>query len=449
MKTFFDHINASQNSPFFIEEGKKYSYKHIELRIIERSKSLRHQGIKKGHLIAFQRSSPIDFFIDLFALWKLDAIAVPFSPKAPLEEIKKWHKEIPFSFLIQKEKVLKLSTLTSTFGHEGPCLVILTSGSSGQPKGVVLEQKNLYYSALGTNQFYSLGNHDRWGLTLPPHHIGGLMIGLRCLIAGASVVIKHKSQNLTEFINTEKPTFLSLVPHQLKSIINSKLDHSLKAILVGGAQVSNSLMKDAKRQRLPLSPTYGLSEMASQVTAQKPRDFLEKKDIYHLGSPLPYRNLKIGSKGKVILEGPTSFLGYIINKELTPSEKKWISQDLGELTKTGNLIIKGRVDNIFISGGENINPVEIEEALIEHQDIEEVHVVPVPHSKFEKVPFAFYKSKKKLTKEELSQFLKDKIHPFKKPKYYFPNDFSYQGIKPQKSELKKKALAIIEKENSA
>ena len=445
MKTFFEYLNASQDLAIFIEKDKTYSYKDVRLRVIERSKNLRDQGVNKGHLVALQRSSPINFFIDLFALWKLEAIAVPFSPKGPIEEIKKWHKDIPFSFLIQEETLLKFSA--STFGHEGPCLVILTSGSSGQPKGVALEQKNLYYSALGTNQFYSLEKNDRWGLTLPPHHIAGLMIGLRCLIAGASVVIRSNSQSLTEFINLERPTFLSLVPHQLKSILKSQLDHSLKAILVGGAQVSNSLMRDAKRQRLPLSPTYGLSEMASQVTAQRPRDFLEKKDISHLGSPLPYRSLKIDSKGKIVLEGPTSFFGYIINKELAPSEKKWTTQDLGELTRTGNLILKGRVDNIFISGGENINPTEIEEVLIEHQDIEEVQVVPVPHSKFEKVPFAFYKSKKKLTKEELSHFLKDKIHPFKRPKYYFPNEFSHQGIKPRKSELKKKALEIIEKES--
>ena len=435
--SFFAIINASSNFPFLIDKKESLSFAQFQKKVLERSAALKKHGLQRDQFIGLQRTQNVSFFIDLFSLWHLGAIAVPFSPKAPALDIKNWEQDVPLSYLLNEDNIEKRSSPKDSLFNDQttrPCLIILTSGSSGRPKGVALSKDNLYYSALGSNQFYNLQSKDRWGLTLPPHHIAGIMIALRCFLARASIILNSDHEPLASFIKKEHVTFLSLVPHQVMKLFGHDLN--LKAVLVGGAPLSETLRKKAREFGLPLSPTYGLSEMSSQVTAQHPRDFLADNESFHLGQVLPYRDLSINQEKRIVLRGKTSFLGYVTQRKLLPSPAEWITQDLGELSSKGELYVNGRADQVFISGGENINPYEIEKVLEGYPSIEETYVVPVNHPSLGKIPYAFYKAKEELSPQKLSSFLKERIHPFKIPPFFhFMKTFHHEGLKIKKKKL--------------
>ena len=370
---FLDHFSTST---FFSAGENKFSYNLFKIEVNKKAKTLKDKDVKEGDFVGLKVKNPFEFFVTLFALWKIKAIAVPFSDKMPKENILKWSQDLPLALIIHnQEKYENVETNSIFFDKKNTLVsgvVILTSGSSGPPKGVLLTEENLFYSALGTNQFYNILPEDQWGLTLPHHHIAGLMIPLRCLLAGASVTLKEPQQPLPLFIQETKPTYLSVVPHQVKDMLdfkvkkeeNKKSFSSLKAILVGGAFLSLQLKKRAKKESLPLSPTFGLTEMASQVTAQRPQDFLKDSPSDHFGHLLPFRKMAFDKDHKILLGGKTSFSGYLTKQKLIqpPYSDKfpnlWQGQDQGQYDQNLRLILKGRHDKVFISGGENINPLK-------------------------------------------------------------------------------------------
>ena len=146
-------------------------------------------------------------------------------------------------------------------------IFLLTSGSGGTPKVVVHSLAGLLKSSRSTLDFYGITREDRWPLTLPLYHVAGLQVVLRCLLARIPL-----SLELSE------ATVLSLVPTQLAGMMEDGAQVSLmkrmKAILVGGAPLSEELRERARGMGLPLSPTYGMTETGSQLAAIPPRDFL-------------------------------------------------------------------------------------------------------------------------------------------------------------------------------
>ncbi len=472
---FYDYLNHFSELSLFKREEETFSYAFFKTKVDEKEKEFLKSGIKENDLVGIKIKDPIEFFSSLFALLKMKALAIPFSDKMPEENILNWSDELQLNFLIKipkrferKETGPTLCNKLNNRGNQsiqGPGVVILTSGSSGKPKGVLLKEQSLFYSALGTNQFYNFQSEDRWGLTLPHHHIAGLMIPLRCLLKGGSVILNDTNQPLPLFIKETKPTYLSLVPHQLKEIINFISDNednekektiypSLRAVLVGGAFLSLQLKKIARQKKIPLSPTFGLSEMSSQVTAQSPQDFLKEPPSNHIGSLLPYREMTVDKDQRILLGGKTIFSGYLSKKEfhsLCFSESApnlWQSQDKGFLDQNSKLVLTGRQDKVFISGGENINPFEIEKVLMEHEGIDSAIIIPVPHVKYGQVPFAFFESKKEVSNHVLDSYCRKKLHPFKIPYGYAPlKKISSASIKPSKEELSLIAKQEITKQN--
>jgi len=473
-KKFYEYFKHSSKLPFFYRCNESFSYLYFKNLIDKKEKALKESGVKKNDLVGIRDKDPIEFFSTLFALWKIKTTVVPFSEKMPEKNILGWLEELQVNFLIEntkrfeKDKVepilcRRLNEQKSQY-IEGSGIIILTSGSSGKPKGVLLKEDNLFYSALGTNQFYNFKSQDRWGLTLPHHHIAGLMIPLRCLLAGGSVTLNDSNQSLPLFIREKRPTYLSLVPHQLKEVLNfistnededeENIFPSLKTVLVGGAFLGLQLKKQARDKKIPLSPTFGLSEMASQVTAQHPQDFLNETPSDHIGSLLPYREMVIDENHRILLGGKTIFSGYITKKQFQPLSSKegepklWQSQDLGRLDEFSKLFLTGRQDKVFISGGENINPFEIETVLIEHEKIESAIAISIPHFKFGEVPFVFYQSEKELSDLELDSYCRNKLHPFKVPHGFSSiKNVSFSTLKPSKDQLSLIARKEIIKKN--
>ena len=275
---------------------------------------------------------------------------------------------------------------------------LLTSGSTGKPKIAQLTQENLYYSALGAVEYFGLNESDRFLLSLPYFHVGGLAIIWRSLLSGGTLVIPQ-TKNLSNEIIREKITRVSLVPQQL-----TQGDFpTVKTVLLGGQAMPDDLGK----YDLPLYVSYGMTEMGSVIAAARWNREL-------VGEILPYRKVRIDD-GEIFVGGKTLFAGYL--GEEKPGE--WFAtKDLGSISEKG-LQIFGRKDRLFISGGENIQPEEIEAAILSLPEIKRVRVISRKDKKYGERPIAFLDP---FPVPNLKKRLEGLLSRFKIPDAFFPLD---------------------------
>ena len=272
-----------------------------------------------------------------------------------------------------------------------PATIVFTSGSTGVPKAALHTFGNHYHNALGSNANIALRPGHRWLHSLPLYHVGGLSILFRCLLAGATVALPQQGTPLGESIARLGATHVSLVSTQLLRLLREDAElGGLEAVLMGGGPVSASLVEEAVVRGLPIHISYGLTEMASQVTTTPPDASLE--ELRTAGRVLPGREISIFETGEILVRGKTLFAGYVEGTKLERSldEDGWFhTGDLGALDENGYLGVEGRKDNRFISGGENIQPEEIEEAISGLRGVEGAVVVPVADPEFGHRPVAF------------------------------------------------------------
>ena len=275
--------------------------------------------------------------------------------------------------------------------QERPATIIFTSGSTGAPKAALHTFGNHYHSALGSNANIALRPGDRWLHSLPLYHVGGLSIIFRCLLAGATVAFPQPGTTLGESIAGLAATHISVVSTQLSRLLRERANlGGLEAVLMGGGPVPSSLVDEALVCGLPLHTSYGLTEMASQVTTTPPGASL--RELRTSGRALPGREVSLSERGEILVRGATLFAGYVEGEESDRplDEEGWFhTRDLGVLDESGYLRVGGRLDNLFISGGENVQPEEIEEALCRLNGVDEAVVVPVSDEEFGARPVAF------------------------------------------------------------
>jgi len=339
-----------------------------------------------------------------------------------------------------------------------PATIIWTSGSVGRPKAVLHTRGNHYFNAIGSAANIPYGSGDRWLLSLPLFHVSGLSILVRTIIGGATVVVPAQRNDLATTIIDHDITHVSLVSTQLIRLLHDEQGRNglrqLKAILLGGSAMPRAALDEAYSLGLPIHISYGLTEMGSQV-ATTPRDVPAEKR-YTSGRVLPHRELKIDSDGQILVRGETRFAGYVEGTDLRQpfdADGWYATGDLGQIDAEGYLCVAGRKDNMFISGGENIQPEEIEAVLLQLGSIEQAMVVPVPDAEFGFRPAAFVKAQN-VSEEQIVAFLQQRLPHFKIPRAFFPwpGQLAVQGIKVSRKQMQQMALELVdirERNNSA
>ncbi|CAG9295336.1 o-succinylbenzoate--CoA ligase [Celerinatantimonas diazotrophica] len=310
--------------------------------------------------------------------------------------------------------------------------MILTSGSSGEPKAVIHSWQNLYYSAIGSQARIQLSQGDCWLASLPLFHVGGQALIYRALLCGASIALSFDS--LEKTLGRFPITHLSLVPTQLYRLLKQENFHSnvlhLKHILIGGGPCNETQLQATLNRGFIAYMSYGSSEMSSQVATRV------VGQGQGAGTLLPYQEVKINTNHEVLLRGLTLSPGYFKAGKRVPlsDEQGWFhSGDCGDYIDN-QLVIHGRLDQMFICGGENIQPEEIEMALLNHPQIIAATVVAIADEEYGKRPVAFIKSNDTLTRASLDDFLKPKLSAFKRPVYYFEQP-KQAGLKVQRTQL--------------
>jgi o-succinylbenzoate---CoA ligase len=327
---------------------------------------------------------------------------------------------------------------------ERPATIVFTSGSTDIPKPALHTFGNHYYNALGSNANIMLRPGDRWLHSLPLYHVGGISILFRCLLAGATIALPGHGTPIGDSIAGLGATHVSLVSTQLLRLLREDTELAgLKAVLMGGGPVSASLVDEALSRGLPIHTSYGLTEMASQVTTTPPGVSLEA--LRTAGRVLPEREVSISEEGEILVRGATLFAGYVEGKtlDLPLDTDGWFhTGDLGELDENGCLRVLGRKDNLFISGGENIQPEEIEEVLCRLDGIDEAVVVPVDDPEFGQRPVAFVKTEGD-EPGDLAPKLREILPGFKIPTTFYPwPENTQRGIKLDRNALRERAQQL-------
>jgi O-succinylbenzoic acid--CoA ligase len=317
-----------------------------------------------------------------------------------------------------------------------PATVILSSGSTTFPKAVVHTLSAHLANAAGAASNMPLSPHDGWLWSLPLYHVSGLAILFRVFTAGATLVIPRPRADLHDAITLPRVTHLSLVQQQLRRLLmaRTRCPPGIKAVLLGGSSYARELVDRSLLAGYALHTTYGMTETASQVTATPPGASADQ--LMSAGRLLPFRELKIDDQGEIHVRGDVLCLGYRRGQDVTAliNEFGWFpTGDLGRWTAGGWLTILGRRDNMFISGGENIHPEEIEAALLEITGIRQALVVAASDDEYGQRPVAIVDADE-LRPRDFASSLREKLPAFKVPNRFYRWPAELQNtIKPSRS----------------
>ena len=441
--------------------GVEVSYGELDRLVSGTARRMAEEGVGREDRIALVMDRSVEAVILLLATMRAGAVACPISMRLPEAAAAERCRNLGVSLTVGDrplEAAVAAKALIERGPHENPdaappfsedapATIVFTSGSSGAARAALHTYGNHYFSALGAQDNMPLGCGDRWLLSLPLWHVGGLAILFRCLLAAATVVLPDPSDSLSESVR--KVTHASMVSTQLRRLLReaeSGEAHPEKALLLGGGAVSPGLIDEAVRRGIPVHTSYGLTEMASQVTATPPGAAPEV--LRTSGGVLPWRELHCDEGGQIMVRGRTRFAGYVEGDRLVRpfDEEGWFATgDMGRLDASGRLIVRGRMDHLLISGGENILPEEIEVVLAGVEGVERVVVVGVADEEYGQRPVAFVEmADGEIDVPRLCAAAEAVLPRFMTPDafYPWPAGLAGGGFKPDRSQLQRRAEAL-------
>lgn len=470
-------LTPNREAIFDYLEKKTYNYKELNIRANKLARVLLDYGISKGDRVATFSTNRIEC-IDLFlATGKIGAILVPFNVRLSLQELEyliqktepsliffdlklesqaieiKNKKIIP-KHIFMGEKVIDndptIQQLTNKVSRsdierpviniEDPHLILFTGGTTGLPKGAILSHRLIFWNSVNTILSWGLNAEDIQPLLFPLFHTGGwnvLLVPFYHLGAKTILMGDFNPEETLEIIEKQNCTIVVGVPTIFLMMANNpkfentNLD-SVKIFISGGAPCPVAIMERYWAKNKLFKMGYGLTEVGPN-NFYLPENQIKKKPK-SVGLPVFHCDMKIintktnaiveqGEVGELLLRGPHIFSGYWDE----PEESKkviepngWVhTGDLAKQDEEGYYYIVGRRKEMYISGGENIYPVEIEELLFKHPAIDLAAVIGVPDDKWGEVGKAFITLKlgKTTTIDAIREYLTQRLAKYKVPKY--------------------------------
>ncbi len=440
----------TSNTIAIIDDKQRISFSELTNFISGTAKHLLNKGIKPKEYIPLLSNNSLQYVITIFALWKINAIPVPINTRLKDEEILSILESVGCSTIIKSsefnESLLELPSIEMKIESNNEVLefqnsanlndtavIIHTSGSSGKPKGVETTNNNLFQSYLSEKKEFHYSSDDCFLASLPFYHIGGIAIINRTLLSGGTLVIPKslKQNDIVDSMQKNNPTIISFVPTVLSRLIDSGIspNKNLRHLFLGGGASSDNLIHSALKKKWPVVKVFGSSETTAMVTACYGEEL--KKHPSSAGKPLEdvelkildetKKNLDVDVVGEIAIKSPSIAKGYL-NGEENWNDKihsgYYLTGDYGFLDKDNKLFVVSRRTDLIISGGENIDPREVENIINEHNEISDSFLFPIKNEEWGELPVAFISLKKNSTleKEEIVEHLKSKIASFKIPK---------------------------------
>ncbi len=322
-------------------------------------------------------------------------------------------------------------------GDEDPHIIMYTSGTTGIPKGAILSHRKTFFNVLNAEMIYHLTFKDRLIVSRPMFHSGGLLVeSAPILYKGGTLILKKRFRpyEILEAVRKYRVTLLEL-PATVYQFILRDCDltqydlSSIRCFFTGGERIPVALLKEYQKRGIIISQIFGQTE-SSTITFLSSEDAVKK--IGSVGVPVFHGEVKIvdkegkevppGEVGEIIVSGPTLMSGYWNRPDLTAEaiREGWLyTGDLAKKDEEGYFYIVDREKDMYISGGENIYPAEIEKVFFTHPKVFDIGVIGVPDNQWGEVGKAYIvlKPGEAMTKEEALQFLRGKLGKYKIPKH--------------------------------
>lgn len=420
-------------------------------RIVSVAAALEVAGVGQGTRVGLCLPPGEQLLSLLIAIFRRGAVACPVNPQFPEAYRKGLLAKLDCALVIDADEPTQVqegmvSAADSSFAiwrPEAPATIIFTSGSTGEPKAAILSLGNHLESARRSNENIPLGPEDSWLLSLPMHHVAGFGVLFRCLQAGATIALPTLGSPLVDNMSSLGITHVSLVARQLAQLLDAgNAPAQIKAVLLGGSAIPAPLLDRSVAAGLPVHTSYGMTETASQLTATPPH--ATRSQLASSGRPLGPDTVRIGADARIEVNGPVRFMGYWKDGvvEHPFDNGGWFStSDTGYFDDAGFLHVTGRRDNVFMAGGENIQPEEIERTLCALPGIAQAIVVPVPHPEFGTTPVAFVECRGVLDETRTREALLKVLPAFKVPRHFlpWPAELADSGMKISRAALAEKA----------
>ncbi len=345
-------------------------------------------------------------------------------------------------------------------GMEDTACLLFTSGTTGLPKAAELPVRQLLWNAVNTQMAWELRRGDATVLYTPLFHTGAINVLAFPLLAQGGLVIIHDGFDAGAILSDVErfhatvlfgvPTTFQMLeahPHLAAAFA------SVRLIVCGGAPLPISLIERYRERGLTLLQGFGMTEVGPNCFYLPAERAFDKAGS--VGRPMPYvqarvvvgdREAAAGEVGELCLAGPVVSKGYLRNPEATAKAlvDGWFhTGDLAKVDADGYFTIAGRQKDMFISGGENVYPAEIEVALAGHPAIRESAVVALPDPKWGEVGCAFVALDGAVTEDELKAFLQARL-----ARYKVPRRFVVKAELPRNSSGKVQKAALADEAQS-
>jgi o-succinylbenzoate---CoA ligase len=399
-----------------VADGSEVTYAELEAESTWVARRLAAQGVRRDSTVALTMHPGREQVVLVHALMKLGAILLPLGPKMTVEE--------RAALVAVEEPALDLADpgeLTQTEAdlpllgeHDMDDVVcrLLTSGSSGRPHPVGLTYGNFLWSAVGSGFNIGVQPEDRWLCCMPLSHVAGLGIVMRSAIYGTTAVLHDgfDVDRVAAALADDRISVISLVATMLTRLLEAGADLSgPRAVLVGGGPVPEDPLEEAIGHGATVVQTYGLTEACSQVTTLAPGE--ARRKLGSAGRPLLTTHLRI-QDGEILVQGPTVAPGHA-------DADGWLhTGDLGRIDEDGFLYVDDRIDDMIVSGGENVVPAEVEKVLLRHPEVADAAVVGREDPEWQQAVTAIVvlEDGSEVTPDELRRHCAEALAGFKVPK---------------------------------
>jgi len=365
-----------------IRDGTTITYGELNDLAARVAGAVRGAGPVLGERVAYWGEQSLRAVAAAWGIPRAGAWAVPLSTRLPAAAAMDQTRRAGVRGLwgpADDDELLALRPAREDAGHDGAPApgvryVVFTSGSEGDPRGVVLTGGNIEASVAASRARLGNGPDDPWLCVLPTSHIGGLSILWRCAEQGAPVVLEERfdATRVAGLLADGEVRFASLVPTMLRRMLEAHPGpyEGVSGVLVGGGPADPVLLEQALDAGLPVLTTYGSTETCSQVATVAPGE--EREALGTVGSPLDGFEVRIGTIGRIEVRGPAVSTSDV---DGTPRPGEWLAMgDIGRIDEGGRLVIEGRADRVIVTGGVNVHPDAVEAVLGGHPGLADVHV---------------------------------------------------------------------------
>ncbi len=448
-------VKTSPNKRALISDNVDFTFNELNRTVQKFASKLYYNGVRKGDYIGVFIANSFNGYIAILALQQVGAKIVFLNTRLSEPELNYQIEDSKIKFCLidnflrveDTDKIkscpaIPLSDIlfsdispdyspVEEFEDDEVTSIMYTSGTTGKPKGVLQTYQNHFYSTIGTDINMDINCVDLWLLTVPIFHISGFSIIMRSLILGFSVYLvdKFREDKVNRILIENPITIVSLVPTMLKRLLNNlepkqSFNDNFRFIFLGGGPIDELTLLRCESLKIPVLQSFGMTETSSNIVALNNED--ARRKIGSSGKPLFPVQLKIEDPnnegvGEILVKAKNVSPGYLNKEEKykskITSDGYFKTGDLGYIDRENFLYIKGRLDDMFVSGGENIYPNEIEDVYQGLDYIKEIAITSIPNSDWGEVPVAYMVVKlgADLNREDLIEFGKKHLAHYKVP----------------------------------